>query len=847
MGRRASQKAARRKGAKRQRAAEKRAERERNRLSARNAADPAAASHRLTLLREAVVRGEAPAPRGLTNLGNTCFFNAVMQNIARVATFREYFVGSVPCPGEGPLTAALRSFFVAMWDLSTTSVFNPSKLFTEVGKKNPSFRGRAQQDSHELMRVLFDGVVEEEKQRLTKVHRGILPPAHEGELSDSSSDSGTLASSTSLDEISDESPVVDDSVVFIGPLLPGESVSDVSKASSVTESVHTGSASQEDVQPPASDSSLPDVSEAEPIPAEKLLTIIERAFGGTLSSTIVCKECGTKSSVTEPFLDLQLPLVPKEERSDEKARPQAPEDDRLKSEEPETVNASEGRSSDATNFEYTELKQSAVTTTTVALPPPPPPPPLPPPPRTVRPAQVSGVSSDPMDELRQKVNPYEAEPVQENRLIVHNPNILNTGTAVSSDTEAVIEDDDTDSYCLPSLFDDDFCDSNDSALEDVKGMTAFSTSEAARAQDENKTPSEKPPTTVQNTRRPSSFISSFFGGFGGSASAAPYGYKSVIGSLEEFTKIEVLEGENAYGCEECTRREKLRVVLQRKRIVTKPLVDKVRKVAQQIEALPLVDSSSEQGSDDLDDRSRVKRENVQCKITTVTFQSSVSTARENHASEIVSSPVTSSESSSSICSDEDGELIVEEELETERGSSSNKISSLTRAEEDNLLKDVKVDVPTVRTTAEKRFMIRDAPSVLAIQLKRFMQTGFRGGLRKISGSVAFPVKLDITNFMDIENEEKDDHESDSLNVSKRKRKERGCSDTAKSEGYEYILTGVCVHGGSLSGGHYTAYVREGVESDSRGGWYFCNDSKISRATEKDVLNSEPYLLYYERV
>ena len=63
---------------------------------------------------------------------------------------------------------------------------------------------------------------------------------------------------------------------------------------------------------------------------------------------------------------------------------------------------------------------------------------------------------------------------------------------------------------------------------------------------------------------------------------------------------------------------------------------------------------------------------------------------------------------------------------------------------------------------------------------------------------------------------------------------------------EYVLTGVSVHEGSMSGGHYTAYVREGVDADSRGGWYFCSDAKVSRAAEKDVLGSEAYLLFYER-
>lgn len=44
-----------------------------------------------------------------------------------------------------------------------------------------------------------------------------------------------------------------------------------------------------------------------------------------------------------------------------------------------------------------------------------------------------------------------------------------------------------------------------------------------------------------------------------------------------------------------------------------------------------------------------------------------------------------------------------------------------------------------------------------------------------------------------------------------------------------------------------SYVREGVDSGHRGGWFSCNDSRISRTNEKVVMGSEAYLLFYERV
>ena len=50
-----------------------------------------------------------------------------------------------------------------------------------------------------------------------------------------------------------------------------------------------------------------------------------------------------------------------------------------------------------------------------------------------------------------------------------------------------------------------------------------------------------------------------------------------------------------------------------------------------------------------------------------------------------------------------------------------------------------------------------------------------------------------------------------------------------------------MHGGSLSGGHYTAYVRHD------GQWFFVSDSTVKRASfERDVCRAEVYMLFYDR-
>ena len=82
----------------------------------------------------------------------------------------------------------------------------------------------------------------------------------------------------------------------------------------------------------------------------------------------------------------------------------------------------------------------------------------------------------------------------------------------------------------------------------------------------------------------------------------------------------------------------------------------------------------------------------------------------------------------------------------------------------------------------------------------------------------------------------------------------------------YGLYAVVVHGGSLHGGHYTAYVRrrppvhEQVQTPNgnswryderaalQGEWYYTSDSHVSSQYNfESVARSQAYLLFYERL
>lgn len=881
MGRRSSKKA--RKSAKRQSAHDKKIGKQRAKAIINSDTSPSAAAKRMALHREAVSNGEPPAPRGLVNLGNTCFFNAVMQCLTRVALFREHFVFKSAAPAEGAMTTALRGFLVEQWKVADSSVFNPNHLFLEVGKKNPSFKGRAQQDAHELMKVVFDAVIDEEKARLAKVARGILPPCARDDDNDCRSENSHSTSTDFSDTLTDENASLPEHI---------EQQSPSSVAQTACETVHN---SADDVTQQVSNPEGVDTNEGEkdkldteeatsederPVPAEKLVTIIERTVGGVLSSTIVCKECGTRSAVSEPFLDLQVPLVPRDApeqkaaKDSESSRSEATISCKLEKknvdEKDNSIDNCEENANIEAKSELKELSPSAVVLAkTVPGPSPPlPPPPLPPPPRRIigpatAPSGTEAKSGDLMQELRQKVKieshseglAPDSVLSTERQLVLYekpSPNEMN-----NEDVMTQIDDDDDEADCFPSLFDsEDGDEEDDAANNDVNDMTAFSTSAAAKENDTGTASSsssqKRGTSTPAGPRRAPAFISSLFGGFGG-ISPAPHGYMSIVGSLEEFTKVEILEGDNAYGCAECNRREKLRVVMQR--------FDNRSITAKKIEAAAEVFADDMNGESDISavEESLTRKgpgdstDSAASSNSSGNVDGTAKMGTENTERQPVmmsSSPVTSSGSEGSLdaTSEEEGELIIEEEVEEPQLSGSVRQRTLSREEEDALIKTLDVKVPDVRCTAEKRFVLERAPEVLAIQLKRFAQVGFRGGLRKISGHVEFPLELDLAPFVEELSGEKSKTElKEKSHTAKRKRAGSCPNERGKTRGYKYELTGVTVHGGSLSGGHYTAYVREGADSEHRGGWYHCNDSKIQRAQVRDVLKSEAYLLYYERV
>uniref|UniRef100_A0AAR2JY26 Ubiquitin carboxyl-terminal hydrolase n=1 Tax=Pygocentrus nattereri TaxID=42514 RepID=A0AAR2JY26_PYGNA len=126
----------------------------------------------------------------------------------------------------------------------------------------------------------------------------------------------------------------------------------------------------------------------------------------------------------------------------------------------------------------------------------------------------------------------------------------------------------------------------------------------------------------------------------------------------------------------------------------------------------------------------------------------------------------------------------------------------------------------------KQLTMKRLPIVACFHLKRFEHSAKLR--RKITTYVSFPLELDMTPFMASSKESRMNGQYqqpvDSLNNDNK-----------------YALFAVVNHQGTLESGHYTTFIRQHKDQ-----WFKCDDAIITKASIKDVLDSEGYLLFYHK-
>lgn len=764
--------------------------------------------------------------RGLVNLGNTCFFNSVMQNLFALDRLRDCYLNMDA--SAGPLTMSLKKLFAeTIADAGKKNIINPKAFFGCIVSKAPQFRGYQQHDSHELLRCLLDGLCAEELGFKKQI-------------------------STSKD---------------------------------VTAS-NQGS------------------------------TLVDVLFGGQISSTLCCVECGHSSTVYEPFLDLSLPVPTKQTPSKRakasarskktkpppkkggRNRPKVNKDaDQVMGQQPSKPSPSKESSALTHAAEPPKEEMMAASGDSAQIGP------VGPVIETEATASVSeGLSAaaeseseqatensmkqtetsvaedswldyiDPCDDndltsqftdilsLQGSIEegPLSSETVFGSGLVYKpdgDPNVeLNSFSGVPDEEEHPLLVKDSEVLLLP------YYGESSSTGEVVKEAEA-SSSVVSCGQEEidfvgfgdmfNEPEVIGGPfigPSLPNAVEETGFMAGNISDSDPDEVDDTDSPVSIESCLAHFIKTELLCDDNAWECENCSKiliRQKFEA--KRKQAQTfinltngsdaqmcsgpqslDPAVISNGDISREISADNLGESllSNDDSHDTSSQNSKTVQNGQPCELGSVVSKCNEGECEiEDAQGEKLASSAHCQESSSDFqaiqsCSAENHSSN-DELLQSGTQMAENSQSGESK-DEDTRTKSLKV-----KRNATKRVLLNKAPPILTIHLKRFSQDT-RGRFSKLNGHVRFSEIIDLKPFMDAR-----------------------CIDENTSL---YHLVGLVEHSGTMRGGHYVAYVRgdkRGGKAGTEGGgssvWYHVSDAHVRQASIEQVLHSEAYILFYERI
>ncbi|KAL0277002.1 UNVERIFIED_CONTAM: hypothetical protein PYX00_004437 [Menopon gallinae] len=264
-------------------------------------------------------------PKGLQNIGNTCYMNAALQALCNTTPLSQYFLQCfVTLNNQDKKPSLSRNFqrlIQEMWQRNGPGYIVPSGILYGIRNVHPMFRGYQQHDTQEFLRCFMDQLHEELKEPIPdSVPHVVTQPSVNSEVvaefsdeeegnedediergemeGDASSGSQSEAEYETCDSgVSERSSLSDEGERKSMKRKHSHSSSPPTRCKVTTRSLHT--------YKQASQQSSPVKPKRKTV---KYKSIISDLFDGKLLSSVQCLTCNKVSTRIETFQDLSLPI-----------------------------------------------------------------------------------------------------------------------------------------------------------------------------------------------------------------------------------------------------------------------------------------------------------------------------------------------------------------------------------------------------------------------------------------------------------------------------------------------------------------------------------------------------------